>query len=138
MSIINSMVSSGLSAISSSQQTINRPAFKINNSFEKRRKEYEKIVSKFPNKIPVIVEKVEKSNVPSLDKYKFLVTKDTTIGQFVYVIRRRINLKSEEAMFVFINNTLPPMSSLMSEIYDIHKDKDGFLYLKYTGENTFG
>jgi GABA(A) receptor-associated protein len=26
----------------------------------------------------------------------------------------------------------------MSAIYDEHKDDDGFLYISYSGENTFG
>jgi len=26
----------------------------------------------------------------------------------------------------------------MSEVYDDHKDEDGFLYITYSGENTFG
>jgi hypothetical protein len=29
-------------------------------------------------------------------------------------------------------------ASLMSDIYEEHKDEDGFLYITYSGENTFG
>ncbi len=29
-------------------------------------------------------------------------------------------------------------ASLMSAVYEDMKDKDGFLYIKYSGENTFG
>lgn len=29
-------------------------------------------------------------------------------------------------------------AALMSSIYDEHKDEDGFLYITYSGENTFG
>lgn len=29
-------------------------------------------------------------------------------------------------------------AALMSAIYDEHKDDDGFLYISYSGENTFG
>ena len=31
-----------------------------------------------------------------------------------------------------------PAGALMSTIYDEKKDKDGFLYVTYSGENTFG
>lgn len=31
-----------------------------------------------------------------------------------------------------------PAAALMSTIYDEHKDEDGFLYIVYSGENTFG
>ena len=39
---------------------------------------------------------------------RYLVPADLTVGQFVYVIRKRIKLPPEKAIFVFINNYLPP------------------------------
>lgn len=30
------------------------------------------------------------------------------------------------------------LGSMMSELYDAHKDEDGFLYLTYSAENTLG
>ncbi|KAJ7063073.1 autophagy-like protein 8 precursor [Mycena amicta] len=43
---------------------------------------------------------------------------DLTVGQFVYVIRKRIKLAPEKAIFIFVDEE--------------HKDEDNFLY------NTFG
>ena len=63
---------------------------------------------------------------------------DLTVGQFVYVIRKRIKLPSEKAIFIFVNDILPPTAALISTIYEEHKDEDGFLYFLYSGENTFG
>ena len=80
----------------------------------------------------------EKSDIPEIDKRKYLVPADLTVGQFVYVIRKRIMLPPEKAIFIFVNDTLPPTAALMSAIYQDHKDKDGFLYVTYSGENTFG
>ncbi len=31
-----------------------------------------------------------------------------------------------------------PSAALMSDVYDDHKDADGFLYMTFAGENTFG
>ena len=88
----------------------------------------------------MIVEKAEKSDIPDLDKKKYLVPADLTVGQFVYVIRKGvIKLSAEKAIFIFVNNVLSPTAALMSRIYDEHKDEDGFLYIEaYGGENTFG
>lgn len=100
---------------------------------------------------------------------RYLVPADLTVGQFVYVVRKRIKLSSEKAIFVFVKNTLPPTgewlsyiyektriicyicyyscvfnlsfvvtAALMSAIYEENKDEDGFLYMTYSGENTFG
>lgn len=56
----------------------------------------------------------------------------------MYVVRKRIRLPSEKAIFIFVNDILPPTAALMSTIYEEHKDEDGFLYVLYSGENTFG
>ena len=99
----------------------------------------------------------------------------------MYIVRRRISLPSEKAMFLFVNKVLPttrwvnclynfilymymhidwmvslrvmhillqlpslslsplpPSSASMGSIYAEHKDEDGFLYVAYSGENTFG
>jgi hypothetical protein len=54
-----------------------------------------------------------------------------TVGQFCYVIRKRIKLAPEKAIFIFVNEVLPPTAALMSSIYEEHKDDDGFLYITY-------
>ena len=102
------------------------------------REQSQRIFEKFQNRIPVICEKAEKSDIPEIDKRKYLVPSDLTVGQFVYVIRKRIMLPPEKAIFIFVNDTLPPTAALMSAVYQDHKDKDGFLYVTYSGENTFG
>ncbi|KAF5744298.1 autophagy-related protein 8f [Tripterygium wilfordii] len=88
--------------------------------------------------IYVIVEKAERSDIPNIDKKKYLVPADLTVGQFVYVIRKRIKLSAEKAIFIFVDSVLPPTGAVMSTIYDEKKDEDGFLYVTYSGENTFG
>ncbi|CZS88681.1 related to autophagy protein AUT7 [Rhynchosporium agropyri] len=80
---------------------------------------------KYSDRIPVICEKVEKSDIATIDKKKYLVPADLTVGQFVYVIRKRIKLSPEKAIFIFVDEVLPPTAALMSSIYEEHKDEDG-------------
>jgi GABA(A) receptor-associated protein len=113
--------------------------FRDRYSFEQRSTECARIFSKFPGRVPVIVQRNNKNNeTPKIDKEKFLVPGDLTLGQFVFVIRKRINLAPEKALFLFVGNTLPTTGSLMREIYHSYKDIDGFLYVIYSGENSFG
>ncbi|XP_057463895.1 autophagy-related protein 8C-like [Actinidia eriantha] len=109
-----------------------------NTRWRRGRTESSRIREKYPDRIPVIVEKAERSDIPDIDKKKYLVPADLSIGQFVYVVRKRIKLGAEKAIFVFVKNTLPPTAALMSAIYEENKDEDGFLYMTYSGENTFG
>jgi len=112
--------------------------FKKEHSFEKRKAESARIRVKYPDRIPVIAEKSSTSSIPDIDKKKYLVPADLTMGQFVYVIRKRIKLAPDAAIFVFVNNTLPPAQELMAKIYKDQADADGFLYVTYSGESTFG
>jgi GABA(A) receptor-associated protein len=50
----------------------------------------------------------------------------------------RMKLPPEKAIFLFINNTIYHSSYLLSTIYEMNKDEDGFLYITYASENTFG
>ena len=74
-----------------------------------------------------------------IDKSKFLVPQDITIGQFMTIIRKRIILKESEAFYIFVKNeVLPSNSTTIANIYDSYKNDDGFLYMTYCGENVFG
>lgn len=97
------------------------------------------ILEKYPNCVPTIVNKKPHSNAPSLDKNKYLVPKDITLGQFVYVLRKRLSLSSDQAIFILVDNKIPPTSQLISDLYEKNKDKDdGYLYIYYTLESVFG
>ena len=47
----------------------------------------EKIRVKFPDRVPVIVDRLPKARVGDLDKKKYLVPTDLTVGQFYFLIR---------------------------------------------------
>jgi len=122
-------------------------SFKQTHDFEKRRSEAEKIRRKYDDRIPVIVEKASaRSEIADIDKKKYLVPGDLTVGQFTYVIRKRIKLSPEQALWIFVeteengkkSQTLPPTSNTMAMVYHDCKDADGFLYITYSGENQFG
>jgi GABA(A) receptor-associated protein len=113
-------------------------SFREQHPLEKRKAEAIRIRQKYADRIPVIVEKALKSDVADIDKKKYLVPADLTVGQFLYVIRKRLKLDAEKAIFIFIRGTIPASSSLLSQVYKEQKDDDGFLYVTYSGESTFG
>lgn len=118
---------------------LKNPSHKEKYSFEKRLAESTRIMKKYPDRIPVIVERAASDTTTQLiNKNKYLVPSSLSVGQFVYVIRKRLVLPPEKAIFLFIGNILPPTASLLGTIYDEQKDSDHFLYIKYSGENTFG
>ena len=114
------------------------PSFENMTSMENRLMEAERIKTKYPDRVPVLVEKATGSDAPSIDKKKYLVPADLTFGQFIYVIRKRLKLDPEMALFLFVNNILPSSSTTVEEIYKLHKSDDMFLYVVYDLEKTFG
>lgn len=112
--------------------------FKEELSFESRKLESEKIRKKYPSRIPIIVEKSERCSLNKIDKEKYLVPRDLTMNQFIFTIRKRIKLKEHESIFVMVDSRLCPSNARFSEIYEDYIDDDGFLYVVYTSENTFG
>ena len=108
-------------------------------SFDKRFKESNYMMEKYNESICCIIEKSNTcKNLCELKKNKYIIPKDLTISQLIYIIRKRITLDSRMSIFIYINNKIPTSNSKLSQIYEENKDEDGFLYIKYAGENTFG
>ncbi|KAL2083980.1 hypothetical protein ACEWY4_019498 [Coilia grayii] len=105
---------------------------------EVRRAEGERVRAKHPDKIPIIVERAARSRAPELDKKKYLVPSDLTVGQLCFLIRQRVSLRSEEALFFFVKNSLPPSSMPLSAVYEEHHEEDHFLYMTYSNESVYG
>lgn len=114
--------------------------FKQNYSYDKRRDEANKVLEKYPDRVPIICEKNKSAtrDCPDIDKTKYLVPVDLTMGQFLFVIRKRLRLPAEKAIFIFVNDTIAPSSAFINEIYMYHKSDDNFLYITYSLENVFG
>ncbi|KAF7836876.1 autophagy-related protein 8i [Senna tora] len=112
--------------------------YKHDFSFDERLKESQSIIRKYPDRVPVIIEKYSRTDLPDLDKKKYMVPRDMSIGQFIHILSTRLRLSPGKALFIFVNNTLPQTASRMDSIYESYKDNDGFLYMCYSSEKTFG
>ena len=112
-------------------------SFKDSKSEEKRKQESENIRRKYPDRIPIILEKFD-NKAPNLEKYKYLVPIDSTLSLLLFHIRTRVKLSPTAAIFLNIKNEICNASELVSKLYNDKKDSDGFLYVSYSTENTFG
>jgi hypothetical protein len=113
--------------------------------FIKMKTESDRILSKYPDKIPIIVKKNNLCrDLPTIDKLKYLAPYDLTIYKFSFILRKRLKLPNHSAFIIysidpytnskrFLNGSL-----LLVEMYSNYKSPDGFLYIEYDSENTFG
>ncbi|KAF9619911.1 hypothetical protein IFM89_010222 [Coptis chinensis] len=116
----------------------NNTSFKQEFSLEERFVESKSILAKYPDRVPVIAERFSSSDLPHMEKKKYLVPRDMSVGQFIHILSLRLHLSPGKALFVFVNNTLPQTASLLDGVYESFKDEDGFLYMCYSSEKTFG
>ncbi|KAF4655698.1 Gamma-aminobutyric acid receptor-associated protein-like 2 [Perkinsus olseni] len=131
--------------------------YRNKHSLEKRRNESRKILQKYPERIPVIAEKHERSELPDIEKQKFLVPGNMLCGEFKYIVHKSIfrpdtdsqpdesgedtamKHSSNETIYIFVGkNVVPKTGETMNELYEKFKDEDGFLYVTYSSENTLG
>lgn len=112
--------------------------FRTQFPLEQRTLMSKRLQDRHQNSIPVIVEKMHGSDIPEILRHKFLVPKDATLGKFIFELRQHITLASSKAIFLFIQGSLIPYSLTMGEVYQHHADPDGFLYITYASESTFG
>lgn len=132
-------------------------SFKERNNHSERVAAVQGIRDKFPNKIPVIVErfkKVSKSqtseiipipihcqekSLPCIDKVKYLVPRELTVAQLSTIVRNRLSLCQTDSFFLFTSSgTMLSMSRTVAELYEVSQDQDGFLYVEYASQETFG
>ncbi len=113
--------------------------YKTEKTFEERKEEYRKVIEEHPGKIGVICEKAPKSKIADIEKTKYLINEEFNLTQFQSIIRKKLNMDKEDALFFLVNGKKSLTGTdTMSEIYKKYKDEDGFLYIAYAAEEIWG
>lgn len=95
---------------------------------------------KYPNHVPIIMQRRSNDELDNLTKSKFLVPKEMPFWQFIFVLRRSLSLSSHKALFVFTTDSKKLLSTTqhIQSIYATERSADGCLRLTYASENAFG
>lgn len=107
-----------------------------NTPYEERARICKVMTSKYPERIPVIIEGC--TGLKKLPRNKFMTAQNTLVRDMLMNVRKRIDVDPSKAIFLFCGDTMLPMDVSFAEIYPKYKDKDGFLKIKYNEEVTFG
>ena len=111
--------------------------YKQKYTFQERCERSKIMKQKYPDKIPIVL--TSEKGI-TLKSSQFLVSNDLTFSQFICLIRKTYasELKSHEAIFCMVNNTLPPNTAVLSQVYSSNAEPDGILYVHIKKESTFG
>src|SRR5579872_3480983 len=113
--------------------------YKSQHTFEKRAKETKDAKTQYPNKLPLIIEKSDTIKNQQLKYKKFLLSKDITVGQLIYILRKEITLDATQGLYLLIKGSvIPKTSDMICNLYDKYADDDGFLYITYDLELFYG
>lgn len=131
--------------------------FKMNLSLDERRSQSSNITNKYPDRIPIICDAYHQADqwalhpryltptkktdsTPDLNTIKYLFPGSYNMGSILIVIRNRLKLAPEQGFTLFVGDqmAIPVYNKTIREYYDEFKDEDGFLYIKYACEATFG
>ncbi len=115
--------------------------------FHKRQHDVNTVLTKYPAKIPIVVGPASEST-PNINANKFIVPGDLSVTEFMQAIRLRIPITPQTALFLYLVQidgktseekvTLLTGSQVLSQVYKHYISYDGFLYILYDLENTFG
>jgi GABA(A) receptor-associated protein len=104
------------------------------NETNKNLKRSRQLREKYPNHLPVIV----LTDILKIEKKKYLVSKQSTLGNFMYLLKSKININKNEGMIFIIEKKMPVLSDTIEEIYKLNSCSDEYLYITVLIENTFG
>lgn len=100
------------------------------------------LITKYPNSIPVILEKSPSDKVLSnINKTKYVMPKEMTVSNIIDILRKNMKDKINQYNSIYLicdENIMLSGSQSVDYLYNNYKNKDGFLYIQYCGENVFG
>lgn len=109
-------------------------------SFEQRLQQANRFKTKFPNALPVVIQKDQRSSLPSsLHNQLFLAPRTLGAGDFLALIRKKASLAKTQTIIMFVgkNNLVTPDNTLF-ELYNKYSEDDGFLYVLCTDHEVYG
>ena len=116
-------------------------SFRNNYSFEDRKAHSSDVIVRYPDRLPIVMERSRSDKIlGDMDKIKYLVPTNLTITEFMVILRKRLNITSDTAIYLYNpdNKIILSGSNTIEYLYNKYKNEDGFLYIEYCGENVFG
>ena len=115
-------------------------SFKESLDINKRKTLSSQILATHAGRVPVIVERsTDSKNLPIIERKKFLTPAEYTVAKFQQEILNHLPIDEFTSINLYVGKGVMAMPALlMRQLYDIHKDEDGFLYVTYGEHKAMG
>ena len=144
---------------STGSRNVQNRSYKERNSFSERVRQVENIRKKYPSKVAIIVERfkkvyevkllfgsncdgfeiIQEKSLPVIEKVKYLVPHDLIMSQLSTIVRNRLSISPASSFFLFTpGGAMVTLTATVTEFYAKYKDEDGYVYIKYASQETFG
>eukprot|EP00929_Paragymnodinium_shiwhaense_P116110 TRINITY_DN85378_c0_g1_i1.p1 TRINITY_DN85378_c0_g1~~TRINITY_DN85378_c0_g1_i1.p1 ORF type:complete len:387 (+),score=100.73 TRINITY_DN85378_c0_g1_i1:106-1266(+) len=108
------------------------------------REEATRMRERYPERVPVLCEKAPYSGLPDIPRHKMAVPGTMNCSDFKYIVQKQVrearsrDMAMDQTIYIFVNGLVPRNTQLLADLYEQHRAEDGFLYVRYTAENTLG
>ena len=111
-----------------------------NKPLEARKRKYESLMSREENvnRIPIICELHEKSQLYLRTDLKFLTHEKMTLKSFQGSVRKKMNFQDDTVLFFYHGKKIMKNDQSLGELYHRLKAEDGFLYLQFSEIKALG
>ncbi|KAI6213194.1 hypothetical protein M3Y94_00121400 [Aphelenchoides besseyi] len=124
---------------STKKSTAGVSSYKLSRKYCCRRSESALLNEQHPHKIPLIIERFKnEKRLRELDRCQFMLPPRATVGQLQHVIRKRVCDGRNMAIYILIDGELPALDSTVAELAERYRSDDGWLYIRYSSEDTLG
>ena len=97
--------------------------------------------AKYPDRVPILISKstaCTNRRIPDM-KLRMLVPREMSVAQFLHTLRSKIKLTATDALYLFVQNVIPPGSMHFGLLDSTYRDPStDVLNVVYAGEATFG
>ena len=107
---------------------------------EKRCQDALRARQQYPTKLPLIIERAaDQKGMDELKNPKFMMPQNFRMSDVQTVVRKHLAIGKDEGLFLLANGThVLKSNASLREMFEKHKDEDGFLYIVYAEEKVYG
>jgi len=107
-----------------------------------RKRVSETILDRYENRVPIILEAGDRRLVQAgtVNYQRQIMMRDTRIQDLIVSLKQKLGdqFRPTDSLFIYADNRILNGFTTIGKAYDQYRDEDGFLYLTYTTQETFG